>query len=215
VLLAKMIEERNRGRVPLTKPKNMTIDEVIDLLERHFNQKYKTASPRLPQLAIYAMYECLLRTSSRYTGCSLVPLKHMKTANRKAGSIGDVDVKRDNRPLEAAEVKFEVPIALTHISNAIEKIKTEDVKRYYILSTAGIASDDAAAVLKAAEDFYQANGCEIIVNGVYETLRYYLRTLHSTDEFIISYVNHLATDDMLGYEHRIAWNEACKKSGRG
>lgn len=206
IAMARLIEERNKSSVPLTKPKGLTIDAVISLLKRHFTMRYRTGAPRLPQLAFYAIYTCLVRTSGRFAGAILGELERLRTANRKSGSVGDVDVLRDSRPIEGVEIKFGMAVTTRHVSDAIEKIKAKDVKRYYIVATDGIADDDADEIRRLCNDFYRSNGCEIIVNGVYESIAYYLRMIDSTDDFVFTYVDLLAADTDLSYEHRLAWN---------
>lgn len=209
-LLILLIEERNKGQIPLTKPKGLTIDRAINLLEAHFAGSFKSGGPRLPQLAIYAVYECLIKESKRYEEHTLIPLERLKTANRKSGTVGDIDVLHGKRTVEAVEIKFGMCVESRHVSDAIEKIKTADVRRYYILATDGIKVGDEGAIAEQIGEFYRSNGCEIIVNGIFETIRYYLRLIGSVDEFIARYVEHLATDEDVGYEHRTSWNHVCE-----
>lgn len=209
VLIAGLVEERNKGKVLLEKPKDLSIDQLIRLLELHFFTKYEKNAPRLPQLAIYAIYDCIVGAMNRYEGASLLPLERMKAANRKSGSVGDIDVTFDNRPIEAVEVKFGIPVSLDHVSEAIEKIRTASVERYLILSTAGVLSEDIELIKKIQAEFRRVNGCEIIVNGVLDTIKYYLRLIRSTSQFVIKYTTLVEGDDDLSYEHRLAWNAAC------
>lgn len=211
LILYTLIDDRNRGRVQTIKPKNLSIDGVMSLLRAHFERKYSTNAPRLPQIAIYAMYECLMKDVARYRQYSLRPLERMKAANRKSGSVGDIDVEYNTRPIEAVEIKFEQAITLQHVLMAIEKISRVAVERYFILSTVGISEVDAAEIKQRQTDFRASNGCEIIVNGIYDTLRYYLRLLPSANEFVQNYAERLESDVDLDYEHRIAWNEVCRQ----
>jgi DNA (cytosine-5)-methyltransferase 1 len=209
LILTQLIDARNRGRVALTRPKNLSIDQVLELLRAHFFAKYKTNAPRLPQVAIYALYECMMPTISRYHGYKLQPLERMKTANRKSGTVGDIDVNFNDQPIEAVEVKHGVRISKLHVAEAIQKIKSASVERYLILSTAGIQGEDAKAINELSVDFRKSNGCEIIVNGVIETIGYYLRLLRSTNDFVNQYTKKLEVDEDLDYEHRLAWNRLC------
>lgn len=59
LILEKMIEERNKGNIPLTKPKNLSIDQVMEILHKQFSVNYEKNAPRLPQIAVYAIYQCL------------------------------------------------------------------------------------------------------------------------------------------------------------
>ncbi len=57
--------------------------------------------------------------------------------------------------------------------------------------------------------FLKQNGCEIIVNGVIESVGYYLRLLPNTTMFLANYASLVEGDDDTDYEHRIAWNKLC------
>lgn len=209
LILEQMIEERNKGNIPLTKPKNLSIDQVMILLHKHFSTAYEKNAPRLPQVAVYAIYQCLMEEVERYNNFELRPLERMKTANRKSGTVGDIDLWRDGRPVEAVEIKYEVHVGLPHITEAIQKVSTESVERYFILSTTTPVQEDLCEMEKLKLDFLKRNGCEIIVNGVYDTIKYYLRLLHSTNDFINAYTDLLSVDPDLNYEHKIAWNNIC------
>lgn len=211
ILLSRLIDERNKGRVSLEKPKNLTIEEVVQLLTLHFESGYVRNAPRLPQLGVYAMYSCIIPAMNRYAGTTLGKLERMKAANRKSGTVGDIDVNLNGKPIEAVEVKFAVPITRDHVSEAIQKIKTASVERYFILSTGGIQSGESETIAKLRADFKRANGCEIVVNGVLETLSYYLRLIRSTNDFIVAYAALVETDLDLHYEHRLRWNELCSQ----
>ena len=210
VLLVGLIEERNKGKVDLERPKNLTIDDVIILLGRHFSRHYEKNTPRLPQLAMYAIYKCIIGSMERYKGQSLAPLERMKAANRKSGTVGDIDVNRDGKPVEAVEVKFDVPITRAHVSEAIQKIRTKAVERYFILSTVGVKDGESDECRRLQADFKRSNGCEIIVNGVLDSVRYYLRLIRSSNDFVDEYTTLVESDPELGYEHRVAWNDICR-----
>lgn len=211
VILYRLIEERDKGKVSLEKPKELQIDLVVELLHRHFNKTYSKNAPRLPQIAIYAIYSCIVNSMERYQGLELQPLERMKTANRKTGSVGDIDVNRGKQPEEAVEVKLGIEITEAEVNEAIEKIRHASVSRYLILSTAGISKDHETKIKQIQYDFRRANGCEIIVNGVIDTIKYYLRLIRSTTDFIYAYTTIVETDPDVSYEHRQAWNDVCKE----
>lgn len=211
VIFLSLIQIRNKSRVILTRPKNLSIDSVAALLVRHFDSPYKTNAPRLPQLAVYAIYECLIGSVSRYEKQVLEPLQRMKSADRKSGTVGDVVVLKDGAPIEAVEIKFDQPIRLISIREAIEKVRAENVSRYYVLSTGDHDPDAPADIESLVEMFRRQNGCEIIVNGVIKTISYYLRLMPETTSFVRNYTRLVETDEDVGYEHRSAWNEACRQ----
>jgi len=135
----------------------------------------------------------------------------MKAANRKSGTVGDIDLTRNGKPIEAVELKLGTPVSLSHTSEAIQKIKAASVERYYILSTAGVSAEEAEEIASTIERFRKSNGCQIIVNGVHNTLTYYLRLLRTPNDFITNYTDLLKADPDLEYEHRLAWNQLCEE----
>lgn len=211
ILLMGLIYERNMGQIPLTRPKNLSIDQVMFLLHKHFETHYSKNAPRLPQIAIYAIYQCIVGSMKRYEDFTLMPLERMKAANRKSGSVGDIDLNKDKRPIEAVEIKYEIPIDKAIVIEATQKVQTEAVERYFILSTAAPKAEDLDEIQRIKESFLKSNGCEIIVNGVYDTIKYYLRLLESTNDFINNYADLLSDDPDLNYEHKVAWNTVCEQ----
>lgn len=89
--------------------------------------------------------------------------------------------------------------------------QSQAVERYFILSTVPPKEEDVDSIEKARRSFLKSNGCEIIVNGVYDTIKYYLRLLKSTNEFINNYADLLEKDTDLNYEHKVSWNACCEK----
>ncbi|RWR04520.1 hypothetical protein [Paenirhodobacter populi] len=209
LIMFAFIEIRNKEQVVLTKPKSLPIVTVETLLRKHMAQTYKTGAPRLPQIAIYAIYRCLMGKIDRFKGQELEVLARMKSADRKAGTVGDIVVTSGKKPVEAVEIKFNQAISMIHVLEAIDKVRAESVSRYYLLSTIGVEQGDRDTILAKAQEFEKQNGCEIIVNGVFETVRYYLRLLPDTTEFLSFYADILGADEDVGYEHRIAWNDCC------
>jgi len=53
----------------------------------------------------------------------------------------------------------------------------------------------------------QEHGCELTVNGVDATLRYYLRLVGDTREFVNAYATRLETDPSITFRLKEAWNE--------
>ncbi|MBI3601138.1 MAG: DNA cytosine methyltransferase, partial [Nitrospinae bacterium] len=77
---------------------------------------------------------------------------------------------------------------------------------YYLLSTAEEDSD-IDSINKEILRISKIHGCQVIINGIYPSLKYYLRLLHNTYDFINNYVENLKKDTAIKYEHRLKWNE--------
>lgn len=207
-LLARLIEQREQKRLVLATPQNLSIKQLLTLLERHFSYKYKfDGVARLPSLALYAIYQVLVGEMKRFDGCSLLSLESHTSADRQSGRMGDLDVvDAQGTPFEAVEVKFEIPITLTHIETAYEKFMGTGIKRYYILSTQGVAKGEQIQIEECINDIKNSHGCQVIVNGIYTTLRYYLRLIEDPAVFIEKYTYLLEQDTAIKYEHKEVWN---------
>lgn len=43
-------------------------------------------------------------------------------------------------------------------------------------------------------------GGQVIINGIFETIKYYLRLLENTDIFLKKYINNLEVNNQINYE---------------
>lgn len=204
-----LILQRNKHNVALAKPTNLSISEVTRTIERHFFSKYASeGASRLPSLAFYAIYQCLINEVKRFEGKTLMELENHTSADLRSGRIGDIDIiDEKKRPFEAVEIKHGIEISTQLISDSYRKFGSTPVKRYYILSTAEIKAGEHNNIKKEIENIKRIHGCQIIVNGVIMSLQYYLRLINDSFDFIEKYVNLLEKDTSIKFEHKIKWNE--------
>jgi len=208
-LLQGLIIQRNAQQIDLAKPLNLPIATIIDLLSKHFDTKYSSeGASRLPVLALYAAYQCLINETKRFEGKVLLPMESHTSADSRSGRIGDIDIiDEKERAFEAVEVKHGIPITSQLVKDACEKFKTTQVNRYYLLSTANIDTSQADEINKEIERIKNIHGCHVIANGLTNSLKYYLRLLSDTSEFIENYVNLIEIDTALKFEHKTEWNK--------
>lgn len=208
-LIQGLIIQRNKQTIDLAKPTTLSISSILNLLDKHFSSSYKAeGASRLPVLAIYAAYECLINETKRFENKQLLPLENHTSSDKSSGRIGDIDILNEkNREFEAVEVKYGIPITLQLVQDAYSKFQTTPVDRYYILSTATVNKDEWEKIEVEVQSIKNVHGCQVIVNGIMPTLKYYLRLLTNTFEFIENYVNLLEDDNSLKYEHKERWNK--------
>lgn len=208
-LLQGLLIQRNNQKIDLAKPHNLPISIITNLLEKHFNSNYSTdGAARLPVLALYAIYECLVVELRRFENKKLLPIESHTSADSRSGRIGDVDVvDENNKPFEAVEVKHGIEITLQMVKNTFDKFSKTQVERYYILSTADIKKEEQKDIEKEIERVKNIHGCHLIVNGINRSLNYYLRLLTDSSEFIDKYVTLVEDDHALKFEHKKRWNE--------
>lgn len=204
-----LIVQRNLQRIDLAKPHNLQISTIVDLLSKHFDAKYSAdGASRLPVLALYAAYQCLVNEVKRFYGKILLPIESHTSADIRSGRIGDIDiVDIKDRAFEAVEVKHGIAITAQLVKDAFEKFKTTQVNRYYLLSTANVDVSQIAEINKEIERIRNIHGCHVIANGLTNSLKYYLRLLSDTSEFIENYVNLIESDNALKFEHKAKWNK--------
>lgn len=208
-LLQGLIIQRNSQEIDLAKPTDLPISVIINLLTTHFNSSYTSeGASRLPVLALYAVYQCLINEAKRFEDKKLLNIESHTSADSRSGRIGDVDiVDAKNRPFEAVEVKFGIPINSQLIRISFEKFKTTQVKRYYLLSTDNIDETDKENIIFEIEKIKKIHGCNVIANGLINSLNYYLRLISDTSDFISNYVDLVENDSALKFEHKQQWNK--------
>ena len=92
------------------------------------------------------------------------------------------------------------------ILNAKDKILKHDPRRYYIFSSADIKLDDKLKIQNEIEFIASNHGCQVIVNGIIPTLKYYLRLVMSVERFVEDYSKLVEQDRELQAIHKIQWN---------
>lgn len=133
-------------------------------------------------------------------------LESHTSADAKSGAVGDIEVVDPSRNavFEAVEIKHNQVITVEMIRNAYGKFRTHAIDRYYLLTT-----EEGEPVEKITDEvirIQKEHGCQVIVNGVLDTLKYYLRLLKAPAEFVSNYVSLVEKDPALKYEHKIAWD---------
>lgn len=201
-------QKRQTSSAAVVPPQEYKISKIMSIFTRHFSESSGQGKSRLPVLALYAIYEELIGQLSRYEGCELLPLEKHTTADLRSGSIGDIQVNKNNKPFEGVEVKSEKPITVAMVNELKRKFDGKSVSRYYILSThpTQILEEDRVEIEKAVEDAENLTGCQIISNGLIRTLWYYLRLLDDPSVVLTNYQELLESDSDIRQSLRDTWN---------
>ena len=204
-----LIKQRDALNIELAKPHSLSISQIVKLLQKHFTYRYNcSGASRLPTLAIYAAYQCMMDQVARFAGKTLCPLESHNSADTQSGRIGDIDINNENgTAFEGVEIKHEIQITPQLVVDAYEKFKVYHTDRYYLLTTADMNGADWDAIDQEIQRIAQIHGCQVIVNGVYSTLKYYLRLMNDSAEFIDKYVELLKVDETVKFQHKSVWNE--------
>ena len=171
------------------------IENIIEMLRDHFFHSYGVSgASRLPVLAIYSAYE-LLMGYDRYIGKELCPLKSHTTSDTKSSGIGDIEVlDEQGNFFEGIEIKHGILITPMLVQDAFDKFTNTAVCRYYQLTTAEPEMEDVDAIRTLIYKLRSEHGCEIIVNGIIPSLKYYLRLLNDPVMFLDCYGGNLQAD---------------------
>ena len=200
VLFERLIDYTESSKIiiePILKDRrdSISIEKIIEMLQNHFFHSYGVSgASRLPVLAIYSAYE-LLMGYDRYIGKELCPLKSHTTSDTKSSGIGDIEVLDEQEDFfEGVEIKHGIPITPMLVQDAIDKFTNTAVSRYYLLTTAEPEMEDADAIRALIDKLRSEHGCEIIVNGIIPSLKYYLRLLNDPVMFLDCYGDNLQAD---------------------
>jgi DNA (cytosine-5)-methyltransferase 1 len=215
LLLNEAINSKNDALVdivPLENPENLTIEKIILALDEHFRTKYDThGGSKLPVLAFFAIYKSLINEIGRYKECTLVEMGSHTASDRTSKSAGDIEIFKKKNLFEAIEIKLDKAIDATMVRIAIEKIARYNPDRYYILSYIGVKDSDKLEIADLIDELKLKHGCQIIINGLLPTIKYYLRLITSLDEFISNYNKLVQNDNEIKKIHKKKWNELIDK----
>lgn len=192
---------------PLSNPEKLTISNLINVLTVQFSKKYDTfGGSKLPVIAFYAIYEIIITEISRYNNCALKPLGSHTASDRTSKSSGDIEIYQEDQLFESIEIKLDKPIDSNILRIAKEKIIKFNPKRYYILSFIGVNEDEQQEIEQIIYDIKNHHGCQIVINGVIPTLKYYFRLIANIGDFVDSYSNLIQNDSELKLIHKQTWN---------
>lgn len=203
--------------VPM-KSKDISILDITNAVQQHIHYPYKTknGTARIPVLVIFAIYQLLVENIKRYQGTSLAPLGKHTASDLRSKTLGDIEVlDEQGNCVEAIEVKHLIPISTAILHRANMKILSRTVQRYYIFTTSEPNCDDYEQVMSLITTIRNQTGCQIVVNGVVSTLKYYLRLVNEPTAFIERYSDCLKAEYERGSgikkEHLTTWLQICQQ----
>lgn len=207
-LILRQIRIRESRVIDLATPNIDVISTIIGHLKEHINYKYNgKGASRLPVLAIYATLELVSEEISRYQHVELKKLEEHSAADSQTGSAGDIEFADSHGSIfEALEIKHGIFIDENLVNDAAKKVSKFQLQRYYILTTAENCkpSDELIDLL---DQIQQRIGCQVIVNGVFPTIQYYLRLVSTPSRVYKKYTDLLMVDSAVTHEHRETWNK--------
>ncbi len=214
-LFKKVIEIQKQNITTIEPIKNsdiLTIDKIVILLDKQFSHDYHTSyGSKLPVIAFYSIYSILINELSRYSKCKLKKLESHTASDRTSKSAGDLEIYKDENLYEAIEIKLDKEIDANLLRIAREKIIKYNPTRYYILSYIGTKHEELQEINNIIDEVKQSHGCQIIINGVIPTLKYYLRLIKFLNNFFIAYSNLIQDDTELKSIHKEVFQNLVKE----
>lgn len=203
-LLFFVIQKNKLDKIMITKidrADNLTIDSIIYFLESCFNYDYKEfGGLKLPVIAFYCIFKQFINELKRYDGCSLNKLGNHTASDRTSKTAGDIEIFRNNELIEAIEIKLNKPINADLMRIIQAKIYQYNPIRYCIFSSGLVVEENS--VKKIIAEIKENHGCQVIVNGVIPTLKYYLRLIISLQDFINDFLDNIENDTELKPGHK-------------
>lgn len=198
-----LLKKHNHVKIRKLSNNELMISTIVEVLENHFTEKYSThGGSKLPVLAFYAIYKSLVREISRYKNCRLAPLGSHTASDRTSKSAGDIQIMENRKVFEAVEIKLDKLIDINMARVAYEKILRFNPERYYILSYKGISEKDLGDINQLIVEIKDIHGCQLIINGLIPTLRYYLRLIANPKGFFNDYIKLVENDSELKIIHK-------------
>jgi len=207
------IQKQNIIKIePIKNPDILTIDKIITLLDKQFSYNYHTSyGSKLPVIAFYSIYTILINELSRYNDCIVKELGSHTASDRTSKSAGDIEIYKNNTLFEAIEIKLDKVIDANILRIAKEKIIKYNPTRYYILSYIGIKEEEKQEIQNIINEVKEKHGCQIIINGVIPTLKYYLRLIENLNNFFEIYSNLIQNDSELKTIHKEVFQNLVKE----
>ncbi len=193
---------------PIKDAEKLTIEKIVEALSKHFLFQYGThGGAKLPVLAFYALYSNLIQELKRYENCTLAPLSSLTASDKNNETPGDIEIFKNGNVFESIEIKLNKKIDSQILRIARDKIYKWNPNRYYILSVLGIESAEKCEIEKIVSEVSKNHGCQIIINGLIPSIRYYLRLVENLAEFVEYYSHLVEIDCELQKAHKEKWNE--------
>ncbi|WP_414544080.1 DNA cytosine methyltransferase [Nostoc sp. CCY0012] len=208
--LVKSVKDNNLVEIiKLSNPEKLDLKSLVNALDEHFNYNYKTdGGSKLPVIAFYGLYQILVKEISRYNSCTLKKLGSHTASDRTSKTAGDIEIFDNNSHLiEAIEIKYGQEITLQMVYRAKNKITIHNPQRYYIFASKDVKQLEAEQINKLIKEISSEHGCQVILNGIIPTIKYYLRLIMSITDFVDLYSQLIESDNEIRKIHKEKWNE--------
>jgi len=131
--------------------------EIKNIIIKHIERSDYAA--RLMEVAMHSLMQAIIETGS-LTDLELKPLSQMRSANKKHGNIGDIELLENNEIVEAWDAKYGKNYLRDEIDEVSEKLELHEK-----IETVGFVTTDTPSrndeINKKINDVYQLYGLNI------------------------------------------------------
>lgn len=174
----------------------ISAEQIVHIIQKHLKCP---RSSRLPVLIVTAAYN----TISTIVGKTPKPLRAHTAADKPSGTLGDVEVLREESIVVVYEMKTR-KIKRTDIDTAISKIKESKmlgkIEQYVFITTKEIESEIADTLAQ----LYQQTGTEFMILDCISFLRHFLHIFYEYRmAFLDEYQNLLLNEPDSAVSHEL------------
>ena len=153
--------------------KDASATQIRNLILEHVNSSDHAA--RLLEIAMHSLMQAMFECGA-YPGDELVPLSQMRSANKKHGNIGDVEIRRDFKIIESWDAKY----GKTYLRDELEEL-AEKLPMHSDVELAGFVTSSAPdrlhELLPRIADIEAIAGTAIEIKSVDEWLHEHVSKL--------------------------------------
>lgn len=181
------------------------LQDIYIVLDRHFFHAYNTSvDVKLPSLALQAILECFVSEISRYENSKIQPLESVISSK---GLENNFKIKKGSQVIEYYEIRLNSSVGLEDVEAISKIIGKRKIDRFYLLSH---DVQEMNKIEQLCTEIKVKKDCEVIVDRILPTIKYYLRLVNSLSDFIEKYSVLVQNDTELKKIHKEKWNELLK-----
>lgn len=144
--------------ITLAKNLKMSFDDAIKTVTQFYSTT--TYSARAFEVVIHSFMQAL--TEMMLTDGNLVPLSQMRSANKKHGNVGDIELRQGNMIVESWDAKYGKPYLrdeLEELNDKLEHHPNVDVAGFIVNTDV----DRSSEILERAGEIAIIHECEILL----------------------------------------------------
>jgi hypothetical protein len=142
--------------ISVAKNIDVGFSDVVQIITRFIDEA--TYSARAFEVVIHSFMQAL--AEMRLTDGSLVPLSQMRSANKKHGNVGDIELKYGDMIIESWDAKYGKPYLRDELEELNDKLEYHpNVEVAGFIVNADV--DRSSEIVERTEEISDIHGCEV------------------------------------------------------